>query len=75
MVVCLKGGVAVRSILEELWYCPQRLVTQLHRSDPLTIYREGRAIGVNLAGYKKYLFQLLCIYNGNSKKYSLPMKF
>lgn len=56
-------------------YCPQRLVSQLHRSDPLTIYREGRAMGVNLSGYKKYLFQLLCIYNGNSKKYSLPMKF
>jgi len=56
-------------------YCPHRLVTQLHRSDPMTIYREGRAIGVNLPGYKKYLFQLLCIYNGNSKKYSLPMKF
>lgn len=56
-------------------YCPQRLVTQLQRSDPLTIYREGRAMGVNLAGYKKYLFQLLCIYNGNSKKYALPMKF
>lgn len=56
-------------------YCPHRLVTQLHRADPLSIYREGRAIGVNLAGYKKYLFQLLCIYNGNSKKYALPMKF
>ena len=56
-------------------YCPQRLVAQLHRVDPMTIYREGRAMGVNLPGYKKYLFQLLCIYNGNSEKYSLPMKF
>lgn len=56
-------------------YCPQRLVTQLHGSDPLMIYREGRAMGIKLSGYKKYLFQLLCIYNGNSKQYSLPMKF
>lgn len=56
-------------------YCPQRLLTQLGRADPLTIYREGRALGVKLAGYKKYLFQLLCIYNDNSRKYSLPMKF
>jgi len=56
-------------------YCPRRLVTQLQRSDPMNIPREGKAIGVNLAGYKKYLFQLLCIYNGNSKKHSLPMKF
>ena len=56
-------------------YCPQRLLAQLRRFDPLTIYREGRAMGVNLAGYKKYLFQLLCIYNANSKRHSLPMKF
>lgn len=56
-------------------YCPQRLMTQLHNADPLKIYREGRAMGVNLAGYKKYLFQLLSIYNGDSRKYALPRKF
>ena len=43
--------------------------------DPLTIPREGRAVGVNLAGYKKYLYQVWRIYNGSGKKYSLPKKF
>src|SRR5699024_7543141 len=38
-------------------YDPRRLISRLHRVDPLTIYREGRAMGVNLAGYKKYLYQ------------------
>ena len=56
-------------------YCPHRLVTRLRHVDPLTIYREGRAMGVNLAGYKKYLSQVYRIYNGNSKKNALPMKF
>ena len=56
-------------------YDPRRLVTRLHKTDPLTIYREGRAMGVNMAGYKKYLYQVFCIYNGSSKKKVLPMKF
>src|SRR5699024_11585395 len=56
-------------------YDPRRLVSRLHRADPLTIYREGRAMGVNLAGYKKYLYQVYAIYNGSSKKNVLPMKF
>lgn len=56
-------------------YCSHRLVTQLRYVDPLTIYREGRATGINLAGYKKYLYQVLRIYNGNSKKKTLPLKF
>lgn len=56
-------------------YCPHRLITRLRLVDPLTIYREGRATGVNLAGYKKYLIQVFRIYNGNSKKHSLKMKF
>ena len=56
-------------------YCPRRLVTQLRSTDPLKIYRDGRAIGVNLTGYKKYLFPLLCIYNENSDENALPMKF
>lgn len=55
-------------------YCPQRLVTQLRSTDPLKIYRDGRAVGVNLTGYKKYLFPLLCIYNENAGKNELPMK-
>lgn len=33
-------------------YSPKRLVEQLRRYDPLTIYREGRSLGVNMAGYK-----------------------
>ncbi len=56
-------------------YCPQRLINQLRRIDPLTIYREGRATGLNLAGYKKYLLQVYRAYNGNSKKNTLPLKF
>ena len=56
-------------------YDPRRLVSRLHKTDPLTIYREGRAMGVNMAGYKKYLYQVFCIYNGSSKKRVLPMKF
>jgi len=56
-------------------FCPHRLVNQLRRVDPLTIYREGRATGINLAGYKKYLFQVYRIYNGTSKKHTLPLQF
>ena len=56
-------------------YDRRRLVSRLGRVDPLTIYREGRAMGVNLAGYKKYLYQVYAIYNGSSKKKVLPMKF
>ena len=52
-------------------YDPRRLVSRLHKTDPLTIYREGRAMGVNMAGYKKYLYQVFCI----CKKKVLPMKF
>lgn len=56
-------------------YCPQRLVTRLRSTDPLKIHRDGRAVGVNLTGYKKYLFPLLCIYNENAGRNELPMKF
>ena len=56
-------------------YIPQRLITRLSNVDPLTIPREGRAVGVDLAGYKKYLYQVWKIYNGSGKKYSLPKKF
>lgn len=53
-------------------YIPQRLITRLSNVDPLTIPREGRAVGVDIAGYKKYLYQVWKIYNGSGKKYSLP---
>lgn len=56
-------------------YNSKRLLKQLHKVDPLTIYRGGQAAGLTLAGYKKYLFQVYQIYNGNSKKYALPLKF
>lgn len=56
-------------------YIQQRLVNRLSNVDPLTILREGRAMGVNLAGHKKYLYQVWRIYNGSGKKYSLPKKF
>lgn len=32
-------------------------------------------MGVNMAGYKKYLYQVFCIYNGSGKKKALPIKF
>ncbi len=56
-------------------YDRTRLVNRLKIYDPLTIYREGQAMGVNLHGYKKYLFQVYRIYNGSSKKTALPLKF
>lgn len=56
-------------------YIPHRLIDRLSKVDPLTIPREGRAVGVNLAGYKKFLYQVWSIYNGSGKKYSLPKKF
>ena len=56
-------------------YSPKRLVEQLRRYDPLTIYREGRSLGVNMAGYKKYMYQVYRMYNGNSRRYMLPLKF
>ncbi len=56
-------------------YNRRRLVRRLSSYDPLTIYREGQAMGVNMPGHKKYLFQVFRIYNGGSRKTSLPMKF
>ncbi len=53
----------------------ERLVAKLQMVDPLTIYRKGQAMGINMAGYKKYLYQVYCIYNGSSKKSALPLKF
>ena len=55
-------------------YDSRRLISRLHKTDPLTIYREGRAMGVNMAGYKKSLYQVYCIYNGSGKEKGLRMK-
>ena len=54
---------------------PKRAVKRFRTVDPLKIYRDGKAMGDNLPGYKKYLYQVLLIYNGASKKAALPMKF
>ena len=56
-------------------YDPKRAVKRFRTVDPLKIYRDGKAMGDNLPGYKKYLYQVLMIYNGASKKAALPMKF
>ena len=56
-------------------YDPKRAVKRFRTVDPLKIYRDGRAMCNKLPGYKKYLYQVLLIYNGASKKAALPMKF
>ncbi len=56
-------------------YDPDRLYNQLRHVDPLTIYREGQAMGNAMGRSKKYMFQVFRIYNGLSKKNALPMKF
>ncbi len=56
-------------------YDPKRLISRLKRYDPLHIYREGKASGLNLAGYKKYLNQVWLMYNGSSRKNALPQKY
>ncbi len=56
-------------------YDRKRLVRRLRGVDPMKIYREGRAMGDAMSGYRKYLFQVFKIYNGASVKSALPMKF
>lgn len=56
-------------------YDRERLVRRLKKEDPIAIYRNGRDMGNAMAGYKKYLFQVLRIYNGCSQKQALPIKF
>ena len=56
-------------------YDRNRLVKRFRSVDPMKIYRDGRAIAAQLPGYKKYLYQVVLIYNGNSKKTALPIKF
>ena len=56
-------------------YDRKRLVRRLQSVDPMKIYREGRAMGYAMSGYRKYLFQVYKIYNGASVKTALPMKF
>lgn len=56
-------------------YDRERLIRRCHKMDPITVYRDGRAMGDALSGYKKYLCQVWKIYNGSSVKAALPMKF
>ena len=56
-------------------YDRDRMIRRFKRYDPINIFRKGRAMGDNLPGYKKYLYQVLVMYNGSSVKKALPMKF
>ena len=56
-------------------YDRKRLVKKFRSVDPMKIYRDGRAMAAQLPGYKKYLQQVVLIYNGSSKKTALPVKF
>lgn len=71
----IQDGDLVLIDLYHYQYNTKRLLKQLGKVDSLAIYRDGQAAGLTLAGYKKYLFQVYQIYNGNSKKYALPLKF
>ena len=52
-------------------YDPVRLIRQLKRTSPVTIYRSGQAMsGPN---YQKYMHQILKAYNGSSRTKSLPL--
>lgn len=68
---------AMCSFVDLYWeeYDRKRLVRRCRQKDPLTIYREGRAMGDAMSGYKKYMFQVFKIYNGASVKTALPLKF
>ena len=56
-------------------YDRKRLVRQFRKVDPLFIVRNGRALSNTLPGYKKYLYQVIMLYNGRSTQYVLPIKF
>lgn len=46
-------------------YDRKRLVNRFRKTDPLTIYREGRSVGMGLPGSKRYLYV-------NTKKFHYP---
>ncbi len=56
-------------------YDRRRLVSQLHKINPLDICDESKILTPNLRGYKKYLFQVYRIYTNYSQCYALPIKF
>lgn len=68
----LMQGVVRFVALYDHEYDPIRLIKQLKRISPLTIYRSGQAMsGPN---YQKYMHQILKVYNGSSRSKSLPIK-
>ena len=69
----LQGVIGFVEVYNEA-YDKRRLIARLHSTDPLSVYRGGKS-DVNLPGTKKYLNQVYRIYNGTSKKATLPMKF
>ena len=56
-------------------YDRNRMIRRFKGYDPINIFRKGRAMGDNLPGYKKYLYQVWAMYNGSSVKTALPLKF
>ena len=56
-------------------YNRKRMVKRFQGCDPILIFRKGRAMGDNLPGYKKYLYQVWALYNGTCVKNALPLKF
>lgn len=56
-------------------YDRKRLIRRFRGYDPINIFRKGRAMGDNMPGYKKYLYQVWAMYNGTSVKSALPLKF
>ncbi len=70
----------VRSIVEFIdtykgEFNRDRLVKKLKGVDALTIFREGDAMGNEMAGYTKFLYQVYLIYNGEDKSSWLKLKF
>ena len=64
-------GIIQHSGIEQL---VQQAVNSVYRYPDL-LQKQDTAMGVNLAGYKKYLYQVYALYNGGGKKCVLPMKF
>lgn len=56
-------------------YDPRRLVSRLHRHDPMHITRRAKAAGDSLPAPQKYILEVWNIYNGTSKLNNLPLRF
>ena len=76
--IAWKAGCQSASIAVDLYegeYDRKRLIRRFRGYDPINIFRKGRAMGDNMPGYKKYLYQVWAMYNGSSVKTALPLKF